>query len=115
MDRPFEDGDGKIFLALAGQPDDPTYKADADALFMVMHEESFSGNFAAKELIHKRGCYPTINAGFTMPNGFQEPINLNISRHQKTADRIRAHEGFKRISAFQNGRACFPTLIMLAY
>lgn len=115
MDRPFEDGDGKIFMVLAGQPDDPTYKDDADALFTVMHEESFSGKFTAKELIHRRGRYPVINAGFTMPNGFQEPINLNISHHQKTADRIRAHEGFKRISAFQNGRACFPTLIMLAY
>lgn len=115
MDRPFEDGDGKIFLVLAGQPDDPTYKADATALFTVMHEESFSGNFTSKELIHKRGLYPTINTGFTLPNGFQEPINLKISHHQKSADTIRSHEGFKRISAFQNGRACFPPLIMCPY
>ena len=107
-DRPFEDEDGRIFLMLAGQPDDPTYAADAAALFTVMREESASGNFTAKELSHKRGRFPAINAGFTMPNGFREPINLGNSHHQETVDRIRAHSGFKRISAYHNGSARFP-------
>lgn len=107
-DRPFEDEDGKIFLMLAGQPDDPTYAADANALFTVMREESAPGKFTAKELNHKRGQFPAINAGFTMPNGFREPINLDAHHHQEAVDRMRAHSGFKRISAYHNGSACFP-------
>jgi hypothetical protein len=88
---------------LAGQPDDPTYAADADALFTVMREESASEKFTAKELNHRRGRFPAINVGFTMPNGFREPINLDTSDHQRTVDRIREHSGFKRISAYHNG------------
>lgn len=75
-----------------------------------MGEEATSAAWTAKELDHKRGRFPAITTGFTMPNGFREPINLSTSQHQEAVDRLRAHPGFKRISSYQNGTVCLPPL-----
>lgn len=66
-------------------------------------EESHSDTFSKAELQHKRGAFPAVNFGFTLPNGFKEPINLDHSRHIDKVERIRESAGFKQVSCLQNG------------
>lgn len=66
-------------------------------------EGSQSDTFSNAELYHKRGAFPAVNFGFTLPNGYQAPIQLDHSRHVDKVERIQASAGFKQISCLQNG------------
>ncbi|KAF8952162.1 hypothetical protein BDZ97DRAFT_1880486 [Flammula alnicola] len=57
--------------------------AEAKDLFKVIIEESDPNTFSKDELNHKRGNFPAINFGFTLPNGFKHPINLENSHHKR--------------------------------
>lgn len=102
--RPIVDRNELIIGLIGGGPlGDPTYYEHASDLFKIIAEESNSDTFTADELRHKRGGFPAVNFGFTLPHGFQRPINLDRRRHEEKVSRITASPGFKRISAFQNG------------
>jgi hypothetical protein len=110
--RPIIDRNGLIIAHIAGAPQDITYDKDAHNLFKVIIEESKSDTFSKAELNHKRGSFPAVNFGFTLPNGFKHPINLDYRRHQEKIDRIRSCLGFARISAFQNCTYQAPALVL---
>ncbi|KAF8166163.1 hypothetical protein BJ912DRAFT_1093414 [Pholiota molesta] len=103
LGRPICDRNGFVIAHIAGSPQDPLYDKETHELFKIIVEESHSNAFTKSELNHKRGSFPAINFGFTLPNGFKHPLNLDYRRHQAKIDRIQKSPGFKRISAFQNG------------
>ncbi|KAF8177220.1 hypothetical protein BJ912DRAFT_857008, partial [Pholiota molesta] len=104
---PIVDRNGLIIAHIAGALQDATYYKDAQDLFKIIVEESKLDTFSKGELNHKRGNFPAVNFGFTLPNGFKHPINLDYRRHQEKIDRIRGCLGFRRISAFQNAAFAF--------
>ncbi|KAF8969040.1 hypothetical protein BDZ97DRAFT_1797433 [Flammula alnicola] len=87
---------------IAGAPQDSTYDKEAKDLFKVIIEESDPNTFSKDELNHKRGNFPAINFGFTLPNGFKHPINLENSHHKEKIRCISGCPGFSRVTAFQN-------------
>lgn len=101
--RPILDSEGRIIALIAGAPNEATYKKDAMDLFDVIVEESNSRTFTKKERKHKRGDFPAINFGFTLPNGFDCPRNLDNKHHAEKIERICGTRGFERISGHQNG------------
>ncbi|KAF8174537.1 hypothetical protein BJ912DRAFT_931392 [Pholiota molesta] len=108
LPRPILDCDGRIVALIAGAPPrDTTYDKDAHDLFKIIIEESDSNTFTKKELVHKRGDFPAINFGYTLPHGYNNPINLDTRHHKKKIDRFRSSLGFTRISAFQNAAFAF--------
>ncbi|KAF8153397.1 hypothetical protein B0H34DRAFT_800603 [Crassisporium funariophilum] len=105
--RPIVDRNGLIIGHIAPAPRDAAYSKDAMDLFGVIIEESDGNAFTKQELYHKRGNFPAINFGFTLPNGFKHPINLDNRRHTERICRISSCPGFARISAFQNASLAF--------
>lgn len=102
---PIVDQNGFIIAYVATPPDDALYEQDTQDLVDILVEESASNTFSNGELHHKRGDFPAVNFGWTLPNGFKHPINLDESRHSQKIDRIRQSAGFKQISGLQNGKA----------
>ncbi|KAF8164951.1 hypothetical protein B0H34DRAFT_687172 [Crassisporium funariophilum] len=77
-------------------------------LFGVIIEELDGNTFTKQELNHKRGNFPAINFGFTLPNGFKYPINLdNWRRHTERIHWISSCPVFARILTFQNASLAF--------
>ncbi|KAF8186239.1 hypothetical protein BJ912DRAFT_1060287 [Pholiota molesta] len=105
--QPIVDCNGLIVAHIAGSPPDTSYDEDCMKLFNVIIEESSSDTFKKAELNHKRGEFPAVNFGFTLPNGFKHPINLDMHYHEQKIKRISSCLGFKRISAFQNAAFAF--------
>ena len=88
---------------VASPPDDAAYDTETKDLLYIILDESQSDTFSKGELDHKRGDFPAVNFGWTLPNGFQDPINLDDSRHKQKILRISKSPGFKKISGHQNG------------
>lgn len=97
------DQSGLIIGYIAVPPEDPSYDRDVEDLLGIFVEESGSDAFSDGELHHKRGDFPAVNFGWTLPSGFKHPINLDDRRHKAMIDRIRQSPGFKQISGVQNG------------
>jgi hypothetical protein len=102
--QPIVDYNGLIIAHIAGGPHNASYYDDAKDLFNVIIEESKLDTFSQNEKSHKHGNFPAVNFGFTLPNGFKDPINLDCHHHQEKIDRIRRCTAFGRISMFQNGK-----------
>ncbi|KAF8173442.1 hypothetical protein BJ912DRAFT_931962 [Pholiota molesta] len=108
LPRPIVDRDGRIVALIAGAPPrDTVYDKHAHDLFKIIIEESDSKTFKRNELVHKRGDFPAINFGYTLPNGFNNPINLDARHHKEKIYRLSSSSGFTRISAFQNASFAF--------
>ncbi|KJA21111.1 hypothetical protein HYPSUDRAFT_141348 [Hypholoma sublateritium FD-334 SS-4] len=105
--RPIVDRSGLIIGCIVAPPDSPSYGRDAEELLDIFVEESESDAFSSGELRHKRGDFPAVNFGWTLPSGFQHPINLSDSRHRAKIDRICKSSGFRQISGVQNGAFAF--------
>lgn len=104
---PIVDRNNFIIGYIAFPPDGSAYEKDTKDLFRIIIEESDSDTFSPGELHHKRGDFPAVNFGWTLPNGFKHPINLDDSRHKEKISRIRQSPGFVKISGIQNSKVKF--------
>lgn len=102
--HPIVDINGYIIGHVASPPNDALYDTETKDLLYNILDESQSNSFSNGELHHKRGDFPAVNFGWTLPNGFQGPINLDDSRHKPKIARICESPGFIKISGHQNGK-----------
>ncbi|KAF8176923.1 hypothetical protein BJ912DRAFT_930519 [Pholiota molesta] len=108
LPQPILDSERRVIAVIAGAPpQDLTYDEHTHELFKIIIAESSSKRFTKEELGHKRGDFPAVNFGFTLPHGFKHPINLDSRHHEKTIRRITKSRGFARISGFQNASFAF--------
>nr|GAT56089.1 predicted protein [Mycena chlorophos] len=85
MPRPLVDSTGRVFGALAGQPDDPSYAASAQRAFDAVLREGHAAKFPASEKKHRRGLFAAINVGVSYGQGQTKPSWLK-SDYEATAE-----------------------------
>ena len=105
------DQEGRLFVAMAGQPNDPNYEDSCNNLHEFLLQKREEIPFLPQQLAHTRGNYPAINVGVFHGKGTKRPVNL---RHRVGArvvlDEILSNKNMRRVAGFQDGRLLNPTL-----
>lgn len=85
------------------KPPDPTYEPAVRRATAFLLEKAKTETFSTKELVHKRGGFPVINAGIVGGQGSPEPHNLKNAGHEETIADILANKDIQRMAAHQSG------------
>ena len=105
--------DGRIFAVAAGQPCDPTYQEDHDAVCRAFLDAGARLNYRNSELDHKRGDLPAVNVGVTHSRGTKHPVFLKSS-HQEAIDNLLEMKGLQIMAKFANGAFFFANTRVLS-
>lgn len=105
---PLLDKEGRIFLVLAGRPDDPSYLAAADDAHDLLAREGRTANFRPDTTSHRRGDFPVLNVGVTHGMGTGRPVYLDNGPYIAVVDRLLAGQSIQRLAVFASGRPPHP-------
>ncbi|KAJ7238093.1 hypothetical protein B0H12DRAFT_1025999 [Mycena haematopus] len=97
---PLVDRRGRIFAVLAGQPDDPAYRASVDRAFRFMLNEGIAARFPLSMRHHRRGLFAAMNVGLTHGKGQLHPTWLDNHAQTDLAARLLAHKDIIRMANF---------------
>lgn len=103
--RPILDSEGRIFAALAGRPEDPTYLKACEEASELMLAARDKNMFERDELHHKRGDFPAVNVGIIHGNGTKQPTNLRTGRHAEMLKGLLENRSVQRLAGFADGEA----------
>lgn len=93
-----------MFAVCVGKPKDPTWDAACFDAGAVMLERAQTDAFVQKELDHKRGRFPVINAGVLHGQGSKGAHNLCVHGHDETLNVLLGSKAIQRVAAHQSGR-----------
>ncbi|KAJ7752162.1 hypothetical protein B0H16DRAFT_1317876, partial [Mycena metata] len=97
---PILDRHSRIIAVLAGQPDNPNYRAATDAAFAAMRNASKSTCFPAEMKKHRRGLFTAVNVGFSYGKGQSTPGWLDGWDYRALAEEMLANVGIQRMAGF---------------
>ncbi|KAG6808336.1 hypothetical protein H0H92_004438 [Tricholoma furcatifolium] len=103
--RPLTTAEGKVFIILVGQPDDPTYKDAHQAAYDVLEHEGAKATFTPSKTQHKRGTFPALNVGVTMGMGARYPTNACTGKHEELLARLTSNKHIVRLANFADSKS----------
>ncbi|TDL13434.1 hypothetical protein BD410DRAFT_735397 [Rickenella mellea] len=98
--RPLIDEEGRIFGALAGQPDD--WLGVSEEAVEGMQEAASNCVLPSNNENSRRGNFPALNFGVTFGPGMDRPANLKNDLNTAPLRALMDSRPFQRISGFQN-------------
>lgn len=92
-----------MFAACIGKPKDPTWDTACASAGAAMRECARHEAFVKKELDHKRGRFPVINAGILHGQGSKAAHNLCVHGHDKAVQALLGNQAIQRVAVHQSG------------
>ncbi|KAH9476947.1 hypothetical protein JR316_0010863 [Psilocybe cubensis] len=90
----------QIFMVLAGRPDDPQYDAATERVYEAITRDARPIQFGSKYLLHRRGDYPTLDAGVSRGQGLPRPVSLDCRPHEDFVAGLFANPDLQRMAAY---------------
>ncbi|KAJ3499198.1 hypothetical protein NMY22_g19534 [Coprinellus aureogranulatus] len=97
----------RVWAACVGKPVDPTWDPACQAAALVIRAIGEKELFASRELAHKRGKFPVINAGILWGGGPQKPYNLLNRSHADALAKLFRDLNINRLATFQSSSLAF--------
>ncbi|KAJ7200511.1 hypothetical protein GGX14DRAFT_400506 [Mycena pura] len=98
--RPIADTSGRIFAALAGQPDNHEWRTAVSRAYDVVKQEGAAAKFPADMRKHRRGLFAVINVGLSYGKGHKAPTQLDAKIYAPLVDRLLTNKDIARMANF---------------
>ncbi|KAJ3717530.1 hypothetical protein C8R42DRAFT_587033, partial [Lentinula raphanica] len=95
------DAEKRVVLSAVGQPNDPTYRQDAETMADLMLEVGSTTDWTKAELNSRRGKFASASCGWSYGKGQPRPMRLGGERQELMEEFIK-NKCVRRIAAYQS-------------